>query len=98
MRGAGLTAPLAAVAWKRLSAPPSRPAGLATLTRVILPAALPLTVTVPSAPMAIWSSVVPLRHGHRRVEQRAVLHGEAALGVDLQVAVAGERALAVRRA
>ena len=60
MRGAGLTAPLAAVAWKRLSAPPSRPAGLATLTSVILPAALPLTVTVPSAPMAIWSSVVPL--------------------------------------
>ena len=41
VRGAALTAPLAAVAWKRLSAPPSRPAGAATVTRVILPAALP---------------------------------------------------------
>ena len=60
VRGAALTVPLVAVAWKRLSAPPSRPAGLATLTRVILPAALPATVTVPSAPIATWSSVVPL--------------------------------------
>ena len=34
-----------------------------------------------------------LGHGHRRVEQRAVLHGEAALGVDLEVAVARQRAL-----
>ena len=94
MRGAGLTAPLVAVAWKRLSAPPSRPAGLATLTRVILPAALPLTETVPSAPMAIWSSVVPLGTVTGGLEQRAVLHGEAALRVDLEVAVAGQRALA----